>query len=299
MAAYYLNLSSKDWQVRIKKAFERLTACNICPRNCRVNRLKNQKGFCRLGRYAVISNSHPHFGEERCLVGERGSGIIFFSHCNLACQYCQNYDISQLDFGQEVTEEKLAQIMIGLQKIGCHNINLVTTTPNIAQILKALPLAIKQGLNIPLVYNSSGYDGVNALKLLDGIIDIYLPDFKYADAKIAKQYSLVTDYPKIAQEAIKEMHRQVGDLVIDKNGIAQKGLLIRHLVLPNNLAGTDKILDFIAQKISKNTFVNIMDQYHPAYKAFYLKKINRSITKKEFQKALDWAREKGLSRIYY
>lgn len=295
----YLNLTEKDWQKEISQALKMLASCNICPRNCQINRLRGESGFCQLKRLAVISSFHPHHGEEACLVGSRGSGTIFFAHCNLACQYCQNYDISQLDSGQEVEKENLAEAMITLQQIGCHNINFVSPTPNVPQILEALPLAIKIGLKVPLVYNCGGYDSIETLKLLDGIIDIYMPDAKYADKNFAQKYSLVSNYPEIMKKAIKEMYQQVGDLEIDDRGVAKKGLLVRHLVLPNNLAGTEKIMDFLAKEISKNTFVNIMAQYRPVYKANKFPEINRPITFEEFKKALQIARQKGLKRAYH
>ncbi len=272
--------------------------CEICPRNCGINRLKGELGFCRVGNRAVVSSYFPHFGEEKVLVGKNGSGTIFFTHCNLACNYCQNFDISQLGLGKKLDSKSLAEIMLDLQSEGVHNINLVTPTPHVPFILEALSFAIDKGLKLPLVYNTNAYDSVEVLKLLDGIIDIYLPDFKYADPKIAKKYSLASDYPQVAKKAILEMYRQVGDLIIE-NHLAVKGLLIRHLVLPNNLAGTKEIMNFIAKKISKNTFVNLMAQYRPYYKAFEDPNLRRPITEKEFIKALEFAKKAGLKRIYF
>lgn len=293
----YLNLSQSKWKRRIDKVFSLMEACSVCPRKCGVNRLKGQRGFCRVGIKPIISSHHPHFGEEAPLVGQYGSGTIFFTHCNLACQYCQNYDISQLGEGGEISYEKLAKMMIELQEIKCHNLNFVSPTPYVPIILKSLKIAVEEGLKIPLVYNTNAYDNLPSLKLLKGVIDIYMPDAKYADNKIAQKYSLVPNYFEVMKKALKEMHRQVGDLVIDKEGLARKGLLIRHLVLPNNLAGSKKIFEFIAQEISPNSFVNIMDQYHPAYKALLDPLLARSITNEEFQKAVQIARKVGLKRF--
>ena len=294
----YLNLSRTELKQRAIQVRSILKSCTICPRNCKINRLKEEKGFCRLGSKAIVSSWHPHFGEEACLVGVGGSGTIFFAHCNLACVYCQNFDISQIGIGSEMSKEELACAMLDLQNQGCHNINFVTPTPVVPQILEALPYALKNGLKIPLVYNTNAYDSVKTLKLLDGIVDIYMPDAKYADTEIAKKYSLVPDYPKIMKRAIKEMHRQVGDLEIDKGGVARRGLLVRHLVLPEKLSGTEKIMRFICNEISENTYVNIMAQYRPEYKADKFPPLTRSVTNKEFQKAIEIAKRVGLKRIY-
>ena len=294
----YLNLSLKEISQRREKLFEILKSCEICPRKCRVNRLKGEKGFCQLGKLPLVSAFHPHFGEESVLVGNFGSGTIFFTSCNLACLFCQNYEISQLRIGKEISFEKLAQMMLKLQEMKCHNINLVTPTPQVPQIVRALEIAIERGLKTPLVYNTNAYDSVETLKLLEGIIDIYMPDAKYSDDKIAQKYSMVKDYFKIMKEAIREMHQQVGDLILDERGIAKRGLLVRHLVLPNNLAGSQKIFEFLAKEISPNTFLNIMDQYYPCYKAFEYPQISRRITKEEFEKAIKLAKKAGLKRIY-
>ena len=298
MISGYLRLSNEELKKRAEKLFEILNECRICPHKCRVNRVKGEKGFCKLGYFPQISAFHSHFGEEEVLVGEKGSGTIFFTSCNLNCVYCQNYEISQLRVGEEVSFERLAEMMIELQKIGCHNINLVTPTCQVPQIVKALIIARDQGLKIPLIYNTNAYDSVKTLKLLDGIIDIYMPDFKYSDDKIAQKYSNVPGYFEIAKKAIKEIHRQVGDLVVDEKGIAQRGLLVRHLVLPNNLAGSEKIFQFLAREISKNTFLNIMDQYWPAYQAQRYPELSRPITEEEYQRTINLAKKAGLTRLY-
>ena len=320
----YLNLAQKDWKQRIDKAYQFLGKCQVCPRKCGVNRLKNERarpprlppafelpkasragrlgevgrGFCHLGNQPMVSSFHPHFGEEACLVGQHGSGTIFFTHCNLACVYCQNYDISQLGYGKEVSPERLTEMMIALQKLGCHNINLVTPTSQVPQILASLPSAIQKGLKIPLVYNSNAYDSAETLRLLDGIVDIYMPDAKYSDDKIAIKYSSAPNYFAIMKKAIGKMHRQVGDLIINQDGLAVRGLLIRHLVLPNGLAGTQKIMEFLAKEISANTFVNIMDQYRPCWKANQYPEINRPITFEKYQEARKLAKKAGLKRLY-
>jgi len=307
----YLNLSEDELTQRIEKLFKILKRCEICPKKCRVNRLKGERGFCQLGNLPKVSAHHPHFGEESLLVGIYGSGTIFFTSCNLACVYCQNYEISQLRIGEEISFERLAEIMISLQNRGCHNINFVTATPQVPQIVKALSIAIEKGLKLPLVYNTNTYDSVETLKLLNGIVDIYMPDAKYSDDEIALKYSSALYSPKfcgtklgragyfqIMKKAIKEMYHQVGDLVIDKEGIAVKGLLVRHLVLPNNLAGTEKVVKFLAKEISKNTFLNVMDQYYPTWKAFQHPELSRRISSKEYQEAINLAKKAGLKRLY-
>ncbi|MFQ6082169.1 MAG: radical SAM protein [Candidatus Aminicenantia bacterium] len=282
---------------RIEKAYEILKDCSLCPRNCKVNRLQGERGICNAGELPTISSYSPHFGEEKPLVGIHGSGTIFLTYCNLRCIFCQNYSISHLGEGKEVSYERLAQMMIELQKMGCHNINFVTPTHFVPQILKGLLIAIEMELSIPLVYNSSGYDSVETLKLLEGIFDIYMPDFKYAHPEVAKKYSKAPDYPERAKRAIEEMHRQVGDLVIDEKGIAQRGLLIRHLVLPEGLAGTKEVMRFLAQKISKNTYVNIMDQYSPCGEVYSDSSLNRRVTHQEYEDALKTAQQEGIHRL--
>lgn len=295
----YLNLGTKELEKRIEKTKKLEDPCVICPRRCKAHRLKTnlkKLGFCLAKDKAKIYSYHPHFGEESCLVGESGSGTIFFSSCNLACVYCQNWEISQQRLGKEVTKEELAQMMIDLQELGCHNINFVSPTPYVPQILEALPLAIKKGLKIPLVYNTGGYDLVETLKLLEGIIDIYMPDIKYSDNKAGLKYSKVPNYWTQAKKALKEMHRQVGDLIIEK-GIAKKGLLIRHLILPNNIAGSKEILKFIASEISIHSFLNIMDQYYPANQAYKFPELSRKISIKEFQEIINYAKKLGFYRF--
>ncbi len=292
----YLELDRKEFERRIEEAFSLLEDCRLCGRECGVNRLKGEKGACRTGREVIISSFGPHFGEESPLVGRHGSGTIFFTNCNLSCVYCQNYTISQLGEGEVRSEEALANIMIYLQRIGCHNINLVSPTHVMPQILKAIFIAMEKGLRLPIVYNTGGYDSIETIKLLEGIVDIYMPDMKYSDPDMGLKYSKVKNYPEVNRVAVKEMHRQVGDLVI-KDGIATRGLLIRHLVLPNGIAGTEETLKFIAEEISKNTYVNIMDQYRPAYKAHEYPELSRGITGKEFKDAIDLAKKYGLTRL--
>jgi len=293
----YLQLPPGELQLRADEAYARMKSCDICARVCQVNRLEGELGVCKTGLQARVSSYGPHLGEEDPLRGWRGSGTIFFSRCNLRCQFCQNHDISQTDTGQEVSAEQLAAIMFALQTSGCHNINFVSPSHVVPQILSALALAAKAGLHVPLVYNTGGYDSLETLQLLDGIVDIYMPDMKYASGANAKKYSRAMDYPKVNRAAVKEMHRQVGDLQIDEKGIATRGLLIRHLVLPRNLAGTRQIVQFLADEISKDTYLNLMDQYHPAFNAGRYPELNRRITTKEFHAALQMAQEAGLTRL--
>lgn len=273
---------------------ECLKACTICPRRCKVNRLKNEKGFCRTGRYAIVSSAFPHFGEEGPLVGRYGSGTIFFSRCNLRCIYCQNYTISHFGEGEEIKKDEIARLMLKLQREGCHNINLVSPTHVIPQIIEALVVALEMGLNIPIVYNSGGYDSVDTLKLLCGIIEIYMPDTKYSCSDKSGKFSDAPDYWEVNQKALVEMHRQVGDLRLDSQGIAQKGLIIRHLVLPGRIDGAFEVLKFIATRLSKNSYINIMDQYHPCFKAHTVSELNRAITLKEYREVVDYAKALGL-----
>jgi putative pyruvate formate lyase activating enzyme len=295
--AAYLGLSRKELRERVSRAEEMLKKCILCPRNCGVDRTSGEVGFCRTGNTPFVSSWGPHFGEEKPLVGRFGSGTIFFGHCNLGCVFCQNWTISHLGEGEEIGFERLAKIMEDLQGMGCHNINLVTPTHQMPMILRSLVIAVEEGLTLPIVYNCGGYESLEALKILRGIIDIYMPDFKYADPEKALKYSKVLDYPDRAKASLKEMHMQVGDLVLDGRGIAQRGLLVRHLVLPGNVAGTEEVLSFLAEDISENTYLNIMDQYSPCYKASEYPPLDRKITKKEYAVAVATARHKGMKRI--
>jgi putative pyruvate formate lyase activating enzyme len=284
-------------QERVTRARAMLECCTLCPRTCRVNRLQEERGVCRTGRHAIVSSYGPHFGEEAPLVGSHGSGTIFFTHCSLCCVFCQNYDISHLGEGREVTPQGLAAIMLGLQERGAHNINLVTPSHVVPQILEALLPAIEAGLRVPLIYNSSGYDSVATLKLLDGIVDIYMPDLKFADAAVADRYCKAPDYPEKARAALREMHRQAGDLALDENGVARRGLVVRHLVMPDGTAGTRALMEFLAHEISANTYVNIMDQYRPCGDACRFTELGRAITGAEYRDALAAAQAAGITRL--
>lgn len=276
---------------------DRLADCTLCPRQCGVDRTIGETGYCQTGSKTVVAGFDAHFGEEAPLVGEHGSGTIFFTHCNLLCNFCQNYDISHQGVGRSVSDHGLADIMLSLQSSGCHNINFVTPSHVVPQILSALSTAAGKGLNIPLVYNSSGYDALETLQILDGVIDIYMPDFKFWDSEIADQTCQAPDYPDIAKTTLIEMHRQVGDLSMDENGIAISGLLVRHLVMPRDIANTEKIMAFIASRISPDTYVNIMPQYRPCGKASRIEALNRTITTKEYEKALSMATDAGIRRL--
>jgi putative pyruvate formate lyase activating enzyme len=262
-----------------------------------VDRLADGKAFCLTGRHATVSSFFAHFGEEDCLRGRRGSGTIFFANCNLKCVFCQNFDISQHPAGKPSPPEHLAAMMLDLQRQGCHNINFVTPEHVVPQILEALPLAVDEGLQIPLVYNTSGYDALESLRLLDGVVDIYMPDFKYWEPDKAKRYSKAEDYPRVATEGLMEMHRQVGDLVLDESGVARRGILLRHLVMPGNISGTREVMRFIATHISPATYVNLMDQYHPAFKSARYPEIHRRLTEEEYRKAYRAALEEGIERL--
>ena len=282
---------------RVEEATGLLKECRLCPRQCEVDRLNNEKGFCKTGRKAKVASYNAHFGEEAPLVGRLGSGTIFFAFCNLRCSFCQNYEISHLGEGAELEAKDLAAIMLELQRRGCHNINLVTPTHVVPQILEALLLAVENGLTVPIVYNCGGYERVETIKLLSRIIDIYMPDFKFWDQKWADRYCNAPDYREMAVKAFKEMHTQVGDLKIDKNGIAERGLLVRHLVMPNGIAGTKDIMEFLSKEISANTYVNVMDQYRPCGTAYQDEYINHRISTKEYSAALQWAKSAGIIRL--
>lgn len=294
---YMQLLESGDLEKRASRAYQHLSICDVCALKCPVNRLEGKLGACKIGDKAKVSSYAPHYGEERPLSGWRGSGTIFFTRCNLRCQYCQNHDISQTDAGLEVDPKQLAEMMLQLQVLGCHNINLVSPSHVVPQILASVLIAAKSGLHLPLIYNTGGYDSHTMLRMLDGVIDIYMPDMKYSDSIIAHKYSKVPKYSMINQAAVKEMHRQVGDLIVDNNGVAVKGLLLRHLVLPNNIAGTEKTVQFIAHEISADTYINIMEQYFPSYHAYRYPELNRPITFEEYQAAVQMAIESGLHRF--
>jgi len=297
--AYVSLLKSGELDHRVKWAHRELEHCRACPWECGINRLANEKKVCRIGRYARVASYFAHFGEEDCLRGWRGSGTIFFAWCNLRCVFCQNFDISQADAGVEVSAEQLADMMLQLQDQGCHNINLVTPEHVVPQIVEALAVAIPRGLRLPIVYNTSAFDSLESLRMMEGLVDIYMPDFKFWDPQKAKRYLKTEKYPEAARAAIKEMHRQVGDLVIDEQGLARRGLLVRHLVMPGFLDDTRQILRFLAEDISPHTFVNIMGQYHPAGKvdANRYPEINRRPGYDELQQAYIFAREVGLHRF--
>ncbi|MBU0478031.1 radical SAM protein [bacterium] len=278
---------------KVKRAHEILSSCTLCPRNCSVNRLKDKKGFCRSGKDLIVSRAVAHFGEEPPISGTSGSGTIFFSNCNLKCIFCQNYQISQLGMGNKVTTEELADMMLSLQKSGSHNINLVSPTHFLPQILEGLYMAIGKGLKIPIVYNTGGYDSLEIIKLLDGIVNIYLPDMKYSDNLTAEKLSSAPDYPQHNRAAIVEMFCQVGNLKLDNSKVAVSGLLIRHLILPDDLAGSYNTLSFLANKISRDVWIGLMSQYHPSYRANKDKRVNQRITGKEYKKVINWAEGLG------
>ena len=280
---------------RVVEAYEMLKECKLCARECGVNRLEGEKGFCKSGSVAMVSSVGPHFGEESLLVGRHGSGTIFLTNCNLGCVFCQNYDISQLGDGKEIDSSYLARAMLSLQSVGCHNINFVTPTHYVPQILDALLIAVKGGLNVPLVYNCGGYESLRTLKLLDGVFDIYMPDIKYGDNDLSEKYSKAPNYFDVVTSVVSEMYRQVGDLAIDERGIAERGLLIRHLVLPDDLAGTKKVIEYVSG-LSKNNYLNIMAQYRPQYKASKYPELNRRITSEEYENALLLAEKAELTR---
>ncbi len=284
---------------RIEKALASLTECQVCPWECRINRLENKTKVCRTGRYARVASYFAHFGEEDCLRGWNGSGTIFFSWCNLRCVFCQNHDISQAEAGIEATPDVLAAMMIELQNRGCHNINWVTPEHVVPQILEALPLAIEQGLRLPIVYNTSCFDSLESIRLMEGIVDIYMPDFKYWSPEKSKRYLKHADYPKITRAIIWEMHQQVGDLQTDDRGLATRGLLVRHLVMPGEVEESAKIMRFLAEKISTNTYVNIMDQYYPTANVSGEKypEINRRIRSEELLQVYQDAMACGLHRF--
>ena len=293
----YLGLyESGELRRRAATARETLTECSFCPRECGVNRLEEHTCYCGGGEDALVCSASPHFGEERPLVGSGGSGTIFFAGCNLGCVFCQNYEISHLRQGRQVNADELANMMVGLQRQGSHNINFVSPSHYVPQILAALAPAIEAGLELPLVYNTGGYDSADTLRLLDGVIDIYMPDAKYADPEVAGRLSGAPDYPQVMRSALAEMHRQVGDLVIDADGVARRGLLVRHLVLPEGLAGTAEVMQFIAS-LSTDTYVNVMAQYRPCHEALDHREISRRISREEYRDAVQATLDAGLHRL--
>jgi putative pyruvate formate lyase activating enzyme len=283
---------------RVKQAYAIFERCQLCPRKCGVNRLKGEKGFCQAPAKVVIYSAHPHFGEEEPITGLHGSGTIFISNCNLRCVFCQNWPIAHEGKGREMSDEEFAGLMLDLQRIGCHNINIVTPTHVMPNIINAVQIAYRKGLRLPLFYNTSGYERVEMLRILEGIVDIYKPDMKYTDGEPADKYSAgARDYPEVARKAILEMHRQVGVLQSDENGFAVRGLLIRHLVMPNRIAGTEKFVKWVAENLSKNTYVNIMAQYRVEYRAYEYPELARGITVQEFVEAIEWAEKAGLINL--
>ena len=282
---------------KVEKAYSLLNSCVLCPRKCGVDRLSGETGTCNTGKLAWVSSYNPHFGEEDPLVGIHGSGTIFFTHCNLLCLFCQNFDISHQGCGQEVSDDKLAGMMLALQSQGCHNINLVSPSHVVPQILSAVEIAAEHGLSVPLVFNTGGYDSTATLKLLEGVVDIYMPDFKFWDSQIAESACRAGDYPEIARKAFLEMHRQVGNLQVDEQGIARRGLLIRHLILPDGLAGTREIMNFIAQNLSPDSYVNVMSQYRPCGRAAEVRGLNSNLKTDEYHLAVQAAKEAGIKRL--
>ncbi|MFC1500268.1 radical SAM protein [Candidatus Zixiibacteriota bacterium] len=294
----YLRLAATgELEARARALTEELRSCALCPRECAADRADPRLAFCGVGLKALVSSAQPHFGEEPPITGTRGSGTIFFAGCNLRCWFCQNADISHGRAGRPVDAGHLAALMLHLQSLGCHNINLVTPTHVVPQILAALVLAVEGGLSIPLVYNSGGYDSIRTLRLLEGVVDIYMPDLKYADPGSARRLSAAPDYPEAARAALKEMYRQVGDLLTDSEGVAVKGLLVRHLVLPGDQAGTLECMRFLARELSPGTCVNIMAQYRPLYKSWRRSEVDRSLRAEEYETALEAARQAGIRRL--
>lgn len=298
MEPAYLSLArSGELSRRVEQAYAMLENCSLCPQGCKARRRAGKLGVCRTGKRARVADFFPHYGEEPALSGRNGSGTVFFAGCNLRCVFCQNWDISQANQGREMEPDGLAEIFLRLQEMGCHNINLVSPSHVVPQVLAAVEIAARAGLRLPLVYNTGGYDSLEALALLDGVIDLYLPDMKYADARNAHLYSGTRHYPQVNQAAVKEMYRQVGNLTLDENGLAARGLLVRHLILPNRLAGTREIVRFLAEQVSPRTCLNLMGQYHPAHKATAFPALNRPIRAEEAAQALQLALAAGLSPL--
>lgn len=299
--AYVATYESGALAKKVEQALDELRSCRVCPRDCDVDRLADEKAVCRTGRHALVSSAFPHFGEEDCLRGWNGSGTIFFAACNLRCVFCQNHDISWRPNGEELDASQIATLMLELQDRGCHNVNFVTPEHVAPQVLEAVYEAVRRGLEVPIVYNTSAYDSLRSLELLDGVVDVYMPDFKFADSNVAKRLVLAENYPETARRAIREMHRQVGDLVFDENGLALRGVLVRHLVMPEGLAGTRDVMRFLADEISPDTYVNVMDQYRPDAQVVKRRKsyaeIDRPVSSAEVSQAMATAREEGLYRL--
>ena len=294
----YLRLEEEGrFEERIDQAYAVLESCQLCPRRCGVNRLRGEAGVCRTAEHAVVFSAQPHYGEELPLVGDHGSGTIFFSNCNLRCVFCQNWPIAHEGRGQPLDVDALADLMLRVQRSGCHNVNLVTPTHVVPQILQATRIAAQRGLSIPLVYNTGGYDALHTIELLDGVVDIYLPDLKFMDAEPAARFMGAQDYPETAQAAIAEMHHQVGELVTDLRDIAVRGLMIRHLVMPNHVANTRAFVHWVAETLTPSTYVNIMSQYRVEHRAFEHPDIARAISTQEYLEAMDWAEEAGLTNL--
>jgi putative pyruvate formate lyase activating enzyme len=293
----YIHLYEKgELNQRIQLLKEFLKECRLCPRECRVNRLNGEVGYCKAPSELMVSSVFPHFGEEAPLVGYHGSGTIFLTHCNLRCIFCQNYDISHLGRGERITSSEMAKVMVRLQELGCHNINFVTPTHYAPQIVASLPEAIEMGFRLPIVYNCSGYEAIEVIRVLEDVVDIYMPDAKYMDERFSKQFSNAPDYPEVLTKVLKEMHRQVGDLKTNSKGVAERGLLIRHLVMPNGVSSSQMVLKLIAEEISLHSYVNIMDQYRPEYRAHDHPEISRRITHKEYLEVVQMARHFRLYR---
>ena len=295
--AYIQAYKNGTLKKKSEEGHERLKSCSLCPRECHIDRTQNEVGFCKTGLHSWVASYHAHFGEEAPLVGRNGSGTIFFTHCNLMCNFCQNFDISHNGYGRETSPDILANMMLELQKQGCHNINFVTPSHVVPQILAALLMAVENGLSIPLVFNSSGYDKVETLKLLDGIVDIYMPDFKFWDPVVAERTCDAKDYPEVARSAVKEMHHQVADLRINDEGIAERGLIVRHLVMPSDFSGTREVMRFVANTISKQTYVNVMSQYRPCGDAKDIEEIAVALSVSEYRAAVAAAIEEGITRL--
>lgn len=294
---YLLMMKAGTLAERAEQARQMLASCRVCPRGCDVDRLRDERGECRTGRWAEVSSAQLHFGEEPPLVGRGGSGTIFFTHCNLKCSYCQNDEISHGGEGRVVTADGLARVMLRLQEAGAYNINLVSPSHVVPQILESLVLAVDGGLRLPLVYNTGGYDAIPTLRLLDGVVDVYMPDAKYGESEPGQRYSGVDAYAAVNRAAIREMHRQVGDLLMDERGVAYRGLLVRHLVLPGGLAGTRAVMRFLSREVSAGTYVNVMAQYRPCFHASGDPVLGRTLRWTEYQGAVRVAEEEGLHRL--